>query len=330
MTLKSMLPWWLRERMNARKTRRYLGKAIEAVSPLDVATQNLRAEVHMMVGKNHLHRALAALHTFFHHSGVANRVGIMLHSDGTIGPRQKEWILSRVHGAELAEFPSKDERVRAIFQRRPYCEDFYRRRVSCMTRLVHMPVLARADRVIQLDSDFEFHAPPGEIIEWVDSASEPPPPYLVDRRGDPDPGPEVRGIFEEIRVSLGLSPAAFAIRDYFFSGGLFAFDARRFSFDIVESYLEWQTRAAVTKRREIFWFRDWTAEQTATMLNFATWPEAKALDGKYGMGLVPGAVCTHLLSSNYYKDSTLRRIRQLLEDIAAARAQRSGRNGVSS
>jgi hypothetical protein len=253
----------------------------------------------------------------------------MFHSDGTLRPRHRRWLQARVPAAEIADFPSKDPRVLAVFAGHPFCEDFYRRRVSCMTRLIQMPVLTRADRVIQLDSDFEFHAPPTEIIEWVDNPSE-PPFYLVDRRDDPDPGPRVRGIFEEIRAKLGLPPDGLAIRDYYFSGGLFAFEAPRFSFDIVEKYLEWQTRAAVANTPDLFWFWDWTVEQTAIMLNFATWPEVRALDRKYGMGAVPGEVCTHLLSRNYYTDSTLGRIRRLLEDVASRAGAKQGGEEIPS
>jgi hypothetical protein len=58
-----MIPFRVKEKINALRCSWYLGRAIEALSPLTVATRDLRAEVHMMVGHNHLMRALAALHT---------------------------------------------------------------------------------------------------------------------------------------------------------------------------------------------------------------------------------------------------------------------------
>jgi len=319
--LLRMLPWRAREAIKSRKTKRYLGQALDALPPLEVATRDLRAEVHMMLGKNHLYRGLAALRTFFHHSGLSDRVGVMFHSDGTIRPRHRRLLEKHIHGAEFTRYPSKDPRVAEVFKNRPYCADYYRRGLSCQPKLVHIPVFARVDRVIQLDSDVAFWGRPDAIIDCV-NGPEARPMYQIDHnKKNPDPGADVRQHFDELRHSLdSLRERSFEIKSYYFCSGIMLLPVRRFSFDIVEDYFRWHaTECPAHTKRELHWFWDWTVEQTAYMLNFATWPDAIPLDAKYPTGDVPGGVCNHFLGMNYSKDSSLHRIRQTLRDIASKR-----------
>ena len=141
-----MIPYRVKERINSLRTKWYLGKAIEAFSPLRVASKDLSAEVHMMLGRNHLWRALAALHSFFHHSGLSDRVGLMLHLDGTVTARQRRWLEERIRGVQFTDYPSDDQRLHAVFQERPYCKSYYKRGISCMPKLFHIPVFFRLTR----------------------------------------------------------------------------------------------------------------------------------------------------------------------------------------
>jgi len=312
-----MIPFRVKEKINALRCSWYLSRAIEALSPLTVATRDLRAEVHMMVGHNHLMRALAALYTFFHHSGLADRVGVMFHLDGTVTARQKEWLARHVVGAAFTDFPSKDERVRAVLDKYPYCARYYLGRKSCMTRLVHIPIFARSDRIINLDSDVVFWARPEEICEAV-AAADPVPLYQVHYRENPLPCEEVRRIFAQIRTMMQTPVSHFEIRDYYASPGIMVMPLRRFSFGVAEDYFRWHATASPPTAPAFFWFTDWTVEFTAYLLNFATWPDARPLGPAYAIGNVPAKICNHYLSANYWLPHNLRRVRGALDQMVAA------------
>jgi len=312
-----MLPGRLRGKLLCWKTKRYLGEAIEALSPLEVATQNLRAEVHMMLGKNHLWRGLAALHTFFGYSGLADRVGVMIHTDGTIGPRGVRFLEKHIRGARVVTFPSNDSRVLAVLQEHPHIHDYYRRRVSCMTRLVHIPTLARSDRAIQLDSDIVFWSCPRTIVDWCDDAHR-RPMFQIDRRGgDADPGVRVRRQFDQLRGHLRSLQGPFEIKYYYASPGLMLLPVHRFSYDLVEDYLRWRSIMDPVSVEGMYWFDEWTVELTGFLLNFATWPDAVPLDKAYGMASKPARVCNHYFKGRYYRDAVLLKIRTTLVKLAA-------------
>jgi hypothetical protein len=187
-----------------------------------------------------------------------------------------------------------------------------------MTRLVHAPVLARVDRVIQIDSDIVFWSKPKEIVEWVDDPQA-PPLYQVNYGGDSDPGSEAKKVFEEIIPNLRGHAGELRIRDYFFVAGLIMFPPSRFSFDMVEDYLRWHAHSNKTKEPNLFWFWDWTVELTTFMLNFAAWPDAEALPRHYVVGTEPSDVSNHYFAGMYYRPEILTRIRQSLMDLHSAR-----------
>jgi len=310
-----MIPFRLKQALKQWRARRWLGPEIEAIGPVRVATENLRAEVHMMTGRNHLVRAAAALYTLFGHAGFADRVGLRFHLDGTVGRRGRQWLERHFEGAEFTDFPSRDPRVEAVLEGRPRCRRFYEERVSCMTRLIQVPALARSDRGIQLDSDVVFYRRPDAIVDWVDDPTA-PPRYQVDHRGEADPGAGVRKLFDEVAARIrrrGLDEVR--IKDYYFCPGLILFSARRFSFDVVEAYLEWHATAKPPTPPEWFWFDRWTVEMTGYLLNFAAWPDARPLDETYVVGQGPSPVSNHFFLGSYYRKANLARIRQGLRDV---------------
>lgn len=307
-----MIPHRVKELINSWRTQWYLGAAIEALPPLRVATDNLAAEVHMMVSRRHLHRALAALHTFFHYSDLAAQVGVMLHLDGTVGPRLQRWFTDRVPGVAFTDYPSQDARLDAVWQGRPFCRRNYEKGLSCMPKLFHVGTMARADRVIVMDSDVAFFATPSAIVEWV-RAGDATPRYMVGAPADRDPSERVRNGFAEIADALG-SAATLHVPHYYFNSGLLLLEPRRLSFDLAERYFAWQASASLANVPGLFWFSDWTLEQTAYLLNFATWHESAALEPpEYVCGSTPASICNHYMSGNYCRKSVLLHIRSHLE-----------------
>jgi hypothetical protein len=272
----------------------------------------------MMVSGCHLYRAMACLHTLFGFSGIGDRVGVMFHLDGTVSPRQRRWLELNVPGAAFSDFPSDDERVLAILEKYPHCRDYYLRRVSCMTRLIHMPTLARTDRVIQMDSDVVFWQPAEEIIRWIDSP-EAPPKYQVCDKDHAVPSDKVLKAFADMQASLPSGGRRSLIKHYYFSAGLIMFPLHRFSFDIVEEYLRWHANGGMTSSPEMFWFSEWTVELTSFLLSFSLWPDAQSLGADYAVGLRPSDVSNHYFTGQYYRKDVLLKIREGLDKLISLR-----------
>jgi hypothetical protein len=308
------LPFGLRNRINSWRTGWYLGPAIRRLRPLQVATKDLAAEVHMMVSGCHLYRAMACLHTLFGFSGIGDRVGVMFHLDGTVNARQRRWLERNVPGAAFSDFPSNDQRVLAILEKYPHCRDYYLRRVSCMTRLIHTPALARTDRVIQIDSDIVFWAPGQEIIEWIDNPAE-PPKYQVCDNDQPVASDKALKAFADFQATLPSSLGRTSIQHYYFVVGLTMFPGHRFSFDMVEHYLRWHARGGRSSDRDMFFFWDWTVEQTASMLAFSLWPDSQRLGSEYVVGLKHSNVSNHYFTGQYYRRDVLLKIREALDEL---------------
>jgi hypothetical protein len=306
-----MLPYRVRELLGDWRVTRYLRRAMDALAPLQVASDNLAAEVHMMVGKRHLNRAIAALYTFFFYSGLSDRVGLMFHLDGTVRPPQRRWLEKYIRGAAFSDYPSDDERLRDNFRDRPYCRQYYERGVSCMPKIFHPAVFARTRRVIVMDSDVFFFGRPGQIVDWVNDPDS-PARYQVASAGTPVT-PLVRRKFEELRPTSGY----FEIKHYRFCSGLMMFSVDRFSFDVVENYLRWHATSGVPQTSDMYWFRPWTAEMTAYMLNFARWADAVPMDAVYAVGDKPSPVSNHLSFWGWCSKSNLLRIRRALLDVAS-------------
>jgi len=300
--------------------RYYLSEAMR-LPPLEFAPEGFDAEVHMMIGRCDLPRALSTLHTFCHHSGLARRLGITFHLDGTVRKGDIARIERRVHGARFTDYPAAEEALDPVFQERPCCRQNYYRDISCMPKLFHVAAFARSDRTILLDSDVVFWGRPTEMVDWVDNPGA-PPRYLISGPPDHIPSTEGAQAFTDLCDCLAARHGSLQIRHYFFNSGLLMFDVKRMSFDLIEDYFRWQSQSKWRERPDLFWFSDWTAEQTAYMLNFMTWPDAEAFGPKYVCGGGPAEVCTHFMAGSFYRKPSLIMIARELERVAAENRER--------
>lgn len=308
-----MLPYPIQIKLDRLKAKYYLRTAAQ-LPPLVLPQGNLAAEVHMMLGRHDLLRALAALQTFYHHSGLSDRVGLTLHMDGTVTEQQRRWMEERVRGAAFTDYPSQDVRLLALFRGRPKCEEYYRRNISCMPKLFHVPAFARTDRVIVMDTDVAFYSRPDVIVDWVDRPAS-PPRYMISGSPGEDPGECVREVFRQVCDCIGKDGTRLTVRDYYFNSGLILFPVSRWLPELVDRYFNWHSFSEWRNAKGLFWFSDWTVEQTAVMLNFAAWPDAQPLDTNYACGDAPALVCNHYMSIYYYRKAILGKIRNELLKI---------------
>ncbi len=294
-------------------------RPLRDLPPKPVATQNLAAEAHLLVGRAHLSMAGACLHTFFAHSGLSNRVGLTIHLDATVGSRGRRWLEMRFPGVRCIPHHAPDPKLPAMLAPYPVCRSYYQR-VLMMTKLFQVLALCRHRRVILLDSDMIFHCRPQALIDWVDAPeSQPSPPRYLresDDATDRDPGTAAREKFDEIisRISLVAPDLASNLRipHFSFNAGLLAFDTTRVSLPIVEAWLGWLEANPNLKLGR--WFTPWCCEQTAYMLNFATWRDALPFDmADYACGPGPARICNHFLSPHYHKPQCLQRVTAALE-----------------
>jgi len=317
--LWNVLPSRLRDGLADRRAWRYLAAA-EQLPPLAVASEDLAAEVHMMLSGYHIIRALVALRTFYHHTALAETVGAMIHCDGTVSSAQKDYLLEQFPGVQFVDYPSSDNRLTRVLAPRPCCLRNYRLGISRQPKLLHPSVFARADKIILLDSDVAFYARPQRIMEWV-SGVDPSPAYLVNWDQEASIPSSLPEIFATSFGSLTSHRGPFQIRHYCFDTGLLLYSRRRLSLDIVEDYYRWQASSPARKAPQMHWFHDEMLERTAYMLNFAAWEDARPFGREYVVGSAPADVCNHFTNGGYYKEKSLLRMYEAVHEITAASKQ---------
>lgn len=264
----------------------------------------------MLLGKQYLRPAIAMLQSFAHFSGLTKSVGLSIHADASLTPRDLSWLQERLPTARLVEHQPRDERIAAIYANRPHCRRLAETYVPS-PKLFQIPAMARAPRVIVLDPDMIFYRAPQRILDWVTSGDETP---LYLREGEifvPVP-PGIEEKMTELLSILAQSGSTVTIRHADFNSGTLLFPVSIMNYDLIERYLAWQSAQGPLPGS---WFSAWCREQTAYMLLYGAQPRAEALDGQYVCGTAPAEVLSHFLSPNYFQTSSLRRIQAVLQQI---------------
>lgn len=291
---------------------RWMLRGLGTLPPLELPREKMQAEVHMLVGRRHFVRAVAALQTFYRRSELDDRVGLTLYDDGSLTPAHRCWIERHVRGARWISYPYPTEQIREALRHRPLLAQWYESKVSsCLPRYVHMALLSRADRGIQLDSDITFYAPPQAIIDWVDGRMN-HPMHALEGPVDKDPGQWHRDQFD--RICRYVNPGQpMHIGTYEFNAGLMLLRPGSMNLDLAERFYQWLADNQATATGK--WYVPWMTEQTVMMLHFAAWPDAQPFDESYGIQLAPARVCSHFAANTYYHPQALRRTKRALEEL---------------
>lgn len=145
---------------DARHHRRILGSPpIECGEATDV-------EVHILTCHRDLLDAIWCLKTFCHFSNT--RPAIVIHDDGTLGASDVETLLQHFHGCRIIRRADADAELTEVLSAYPHClrfrlrPDFY-----CALKLFDAFHLARADKLLLLDSDLLFFRRPVELLKHI-------------------------------------------------------------------------------------------------------------------------------------------------------------------
>ena len=282
----------------------YLRRAIK-LPAIEVASTNFDAEVHMLVGKYHLYAAVAALKSFFLHSGLAPRVGVTFHFDPSMRPRHERLLRRHFPGADCLYFGKRDARLDTILNDRPFCRGLYDNH-PLAPKLFRVPALCRSNRVILLDTDTLFYRRPDAIVDWVVGGSD--TPMYLDEKPGVAPHRALQLAYEALSQQMGFNCEQFC----YFNSGLLLFQPERIDYDLIERFLKFQAEQPNIHTG------GWCIEQTAYMLNYVRWNDKIRFDtSDYACGTDPGQVFSHFLGSNYYEGRTLAWIRTNLRAFTA-------------
>ncbi len=265
----------------------------------------------MAVGRLHLRRAVATLKMFFHHSQLAPTVGLMFHLDGTVNAQGKQYLLHYFPNAAFSDFPSTDPRVVDLLQQHQHLQKFYRQGSSVIFRLLPMRALARAPRIISLDSDLGFFACPQTIVDWVVNEQNTLHHLHADIGGHAWQMEQAKPILMNLLTDHHPTSANPVNIDLGFNAGLMLLPTESLDLAVVNRFCAWHIDHQGP--RPGFWFHEWNIDQSAMMLVMAASGRAQPLpETDYICGATPARVCNHYLYNTYYHTPVLQRMQNEL------------------
>jgi hypothetical protein len=132
-------------------------------------------ELHMLVCERDALRAIWALKSFYHFSGLNPRLRI--HDDGSLSPESRATLKSHFPSAELTEDAVAQGVAR--LEGFPMCQ-FFRRKHPISGKLLDVLLLARAPYVIVMDADVLWFGPSQTITDAVTRGQ----PFFLQARSD--------------------------------------------------------------------------------------------------------------------------------------------------
>ncbi len=139
-----------------------------AVSP-PIRTGGDDFEVHTLVCHRHVLFYLFALRAFLQFSG--SRPSVVIYDDGSLTREDLQVLRDVVPAARV--LPVDCEEVPAALSNRPACRALFEQHLLGR-RLLSSWFHGRSERLLFLDSDVLFFAPPTELMEWLRSAGSSP------------------------------------------------------------------------------------------------------------------------------------------------------------
>jgi hypothetical protein len=179
--LEQILPWFLAHKLDGRidaALRETYEAHLATTRPFPVGQDDLHFELHMLLGRRHVGMGIWAIKSFLHFSG--RRYAVVLHDDGSLGAPEIERLESHLPGVKIIARSLADSQTREMLAGYPNCSEFRFSVVEATNHrgqnynmfimaliLFDMNLLTEADKIIILDADVLFFAPPTEITAWI-------------------------------------------------------------------------------------------------------------------------------------------------------------------
>jgi hypothetical protein len=281
-------------------------------APIEQAT----AEVHMLLCRRDLLTGVLALKSLLRFDDA--RFAVTLTHDGSLGPRHRDWVDRHVPGCRWLDRFERGPQLDAVWQKHPRLHEVYLSSYHPICKLVHALVLGRTERVIVYDPDTAFFRRPERLLRWAHGEGD-HAWYLHDHQDEAIQVPaETREAFAQLARLLATPERPWKMDYYFFNSGLLLYPRRLCDLALTEHYLEWRLTAPARFKtgKPDLWFGDWTPEQTSYQVMFALMtPPSQPLGADYNLGGESGHVFNHFLRYYLVKDSTLRMLHRLVQEL---------------
>jgi hypothetical protein len=130
-----------------------------------VTPERSDCEVHVLTSKGDWLNLLWTLKSFYRYS--ASPYSLCVHEDGSLDREQIETLRSHLPGARIVSRPEADALVEPLLADRPLSKAF-RDRNPLALKVFDLPAMLQAGRMLLLDSDVLFFAPPRRLCEILD------------------------------------------------------------------------------------------------------------------------------------------------------------------
>lgn len=171
-----------------------------------------------MVSHQHLFMYLLAAKSLLRFGG---RLAVAVHDDGTLDAGDRRTLQRHLPGARIIDAARADREVHRRLAGHPACQA-YRARRRTGKQLFDFTLLARAPRIISMDSDVLFFRQPRQMFHWMEGGS----PELL-AFYEPTPGTQ-RDLLQQLELQDCFRPMGLAI---------FCFHADLLDLDLLERVL---------------------------------------------------------------------------------------------
>ena len=312
-------PTWLPYRIRSRWDQQRVLSAtrrLQQTAPRSASTaESADAEIHMLLCRRDLRLGVLALKSLLRFPGT--RLAVTITDDGTLTDTDRNWVDAHISGVRWLPRHVTDDRLDRALIERPCLASLYASSFSFSAKLVHPIVLARCERVIQMDADTAFFQEPTELIDWA-RGDETVAYYLHDVAEKEESVPaEVKTAFERFTDEASLPNGL--LDHYYYNAGLLLYLRSQCNLSVAEAFLAWRMQQSTQLRSgaNAVWFGEWTREQTAYLAMFAAMdPPARPLPSTYCLGSEQRGVFNHFMRYELVRPASLNYLSQLVRDLS--------------
>lgn len=276
------------------------------------------ADVHMLVCRRDLRMSVLALKSLMRFA--PGRFAVTLTNEGTLSAADEAWVSRHVPGCRWLPRHLPEATLAPVFDGRPHLRALYGTGFQLVCKLVHSFASPACERVIVLDPDTAFLAPPELLLHWL-QGDDPHAYYMHGVPGRDGTIPrEVWDGFAAITALGGCAPGQWRLDNHYFNSGLLLFRPAQCNLDHAEAFLRWRADEGTGLREGLpgIWFGDWTREQTAFLVMYALMdPPSRPLPEGYCLGPLREDSFNHFLREYMVHPDTLRRMARLVTELEA-------------